>query len=100
MDDAFNRHTYVPVSQAVIAVQWDGTKETLSYIAALCRMRDCDAIMSPKSRFMNITMRNDYQGGINYGIGDWAVFEPNKKSVTYHNDDSFHIRYIKVPLEG
>jgi hypothetical protein len=97
---ALHRYMYLPVSEAVIAVQWDGTRETFTYVAALCSMRNCEAMMSSKSKVMNIAMVNDYQGGVNYMVGDWAVFEPFKKHVTHHTDESFHIRYIKVPLEG
>lgn len=94
------RHTYLPAASAVIAVQWDGTAETRSYLAALCSMRYCDLTVLPGSRTINIAMRGDYQGGVNYAIGDWAVFEPNKKYVSYHSDGSFRTKYIKVPMEG
>jgi len=100
VQELFRRHVYLPVSESVIAVQWDGTRETYTYISALCNMRNCEATMSSNSKTIKIATRGDYQGGINYTVGDWAVFEPFKNHVTYNSNESFHVRYIKVPLEG
>ena len=98
--EVFRRHMYMPVLQAVIAVQWDGKEETYMYLNSLSRMRGCYAAYKDGSKVVNICMVSDYQGGIDYKVGDWAVFNNGESHVSHLTDEAFATLYIRMPLEG
>jgi hypothetical protein len=96
----FGRRVYFPVTAATLAVQWDGSEVTYMYLNSISRMRGCFATYKEGMSKVNIAMMGDYQGGVDYAIGDWAVFEPSQKHVTHWTDEQFKVRYTKASLEG
>lgn len=92
-----HNNMYVPITSAVIAVQWDGTPATLRYLQTLLRFGRHSARTNGRNELIINDDRDQRGQYIPIPVGHWVVALGNGEGFHIEDADSFEQKYMKLP---